>query len=60
MYLQSFLVQTFGEIVQNFELKRVEGAPKNYLLAPLVSPAAWFGTLYRQCMPETRNLQANI
>ena len=28
----------FGEVVQNFELKRVRGAPKGHLFAPYTKP----------------------
>jgi hypothetical protein len=38
LYYFSKIISYFGKLEQNFELKRVGGAPKDHQFAPLVFP----------------------
>jgi len=46
----------FGEVVQNFELKRVGGAPKGHPLTPL---AVWQGFTQNSFTSEAKNKLAS-
>ena len=49
----------FGEVVQNFELKRIGGAPKGHQFANLLSPCILYSKVILWNMTGKQNIKKN-